>query len=340
MSTKDEFKRSAENLKKAVPLMLKHQIPTTPPNYALWYTYVDQTKPELNQAIDDAVAQFGHCPPSTNQQLYSQYIAQAQETEFIELKSSVEKLLNEFSSSMVDALNDTSIFSSQLEKNCLNLEQIEHQKISFEEIMSLARKMLSEAQAMNQSTKFLESQLSNASHEIEQLKNQLAEVKHQSQIDNLTGLRNRQAFDLDLKIAQKSENPLCLIIVDIDHFKNFNDQFGHQFGDAVLKAVGNKMSGLCREQITAYRYGGEEFILLVPNKNLSISRQFAENIRRSLEKITLKDRRSGTMVSNITASFGVAQMDKSESVEKLIERADQMMYEAKRLGRNRVMPLR
>jgi diguanylate cyclase len=339
MSVQDEFKRSAENLKKAVPLMLKHKVPTTPPNYALWYTYVDQTQPMLNQAIDDAVSQFGHCPPSLNDKLYLQYIAQQNEIEFTELKTSVEKLLHELSSSMIDTLNQTSTFSNQLERNCQNLEKIEDGKLSFEEIMTLVRKMLGETQSINSSTKFLESKLNHASQEIEQLKQQLADVKHQSLIDCLTGLKNRQSFDLDIEAAQNSSMPLCLIIADVDHFKSFNDQFGHQFGDAVLKAIGNRLTSLCRDQITAYRYGGEEFALLVPNKTLPIARQFADNIRRSIDKITLKDRRSGTNVGTISASFGVAQLEKGEPVSALVERADNLMYEAKRLGRNRVMPL-
>jgi diguanylate cyclase len=339
MSIQDEFKRAAENLKKTVPLMLKYKVPTTPPNYALWYTYVDETQPLLNQAIDDAVTQFGHCPPSVNQSLYLQYIAEQNEVEFSELRTSVEKLLTELSHSMTDTITQTSTFSTQLEKNYQHLEKIEDGKLSFEEILTLVRKMLNEAQSINHSTKFLESQLYNASQEIEQLKQQLSEVKHQSQTDSLTGLKNRQAFDLDIDSMKGSSKSLCLIIADVDHFKSFNDQFGHQFGDAVLKAIGNQLTNLCRDQITAYRYGGEEFALLIPNKSLPMARQFADTIRRTVNKITLKDRRTGTNVGSISASFGVAQWEKNEPISTLIERADSLMYQAKKLGRNRVMPM-
>lgn len=340
MSVQDEFKRSAENLKKTVPLMLKHKVPTTPANYALWYTYVEQSHPSLNEALDRAVHQFGHCPPSVNENLYSKYIAQEQENEFSELKTSVEKLLNELSSSMTDTIKETSNFSTEIEKNYQNLEQIEDGKFSFEDTISLVKKMLNDTLAINHSTKFLESKLTSSSQEIEQLRDQLEQVKHQSRLDGLTGLENRQSFDLDIEMAQLSTKPFCLIITDIDHFKDFNDKFGHQFGDAVLRAIGNRMSSLCREEIKAYRYGGEEFALIVPNKSLSIARQFADSIRRSIEKITLKDRKSGSLVGNITASFGVAQFEKNETITSLIERADGLMYEAKRLGRNRVMPVR
>jgi diguanylate cyclase len=339
MSENDELKRSAENLKKAVPLMLKYQVPTTPPNYALWYTYVDKTEPELNRIIDEAVKQFGHCPPSTNQQLHSQFIAQKSEANFSELKSSVEKLLQELSSSMVDTISDTNNFSALIEKNFANLKRIENEKLSFEEIMNLVKTMLMASQTINHSTKFLESQLNRASQEIDQLKCQLAEVKQQSVMDSLTGLHNRQAFDIDIESIQNSSQEICLIIADVDHFKSFNDQFGHLFGDAVLKAIGHKMSAMCREQMIAYRIGGEEFALIIPNKSFPIARQFADSVRRSIEKINLKDRKSGQMISSITASFGVAQRQGNEPISKLIERTDKLMYEAKKLGRNRVMPL-
>ncbi|MHA2939643.1 diguanylate cyclase [Vibrio sp. RC27] len=339
MSIQDEFKRSAENLKKTVPLMLKYKVPTTPANYALWYTYVEESHPKLNEAIDLTVEQYGNCPPSVNNSLYSQFIAQEHETEFNDLKVSVEKLLLQLSNSMSDTINETSTFSNQLEKSCQNLEQIEDGKFSVEEITSLVKKVISETQDLSHSTKDLESKLTNSSKEIEQLKDQLEQVKHQSLLDSLTGLKNRQSFDYDIAMVTSSNKPICLIILDVDHFKSFNDQFGHQFGDAVLKAIGNRMSSLCRDQITAYRYGGEEFALIIPNKTLSMARQFADNIRRSLEKISIKDRKSGTMVGTITASFGVAQVQSDDSIDSFIERADSLMYEAKKLGRNRVMPM-
>ncbi|MFA0678732.1 GGDEF domain-containing protein, partial [Vibrio sp. 10N.222.51.A6] len=86
-------------------------------------------------------------------------------------------------------------------------------------------------------------------------------------------------------------------------------------------------------------FGGEEFAIIVPNKSLRIARQLADTNRRSLEKLSIKDRRSGQQVGSITASFGVAELEPGESAQSLIERADKLLYEAKSLGRNRVMPL-
>lgn len=131
----------------------------------------------------------------------------------------------------------------------------------------------------------------------------------------------------------------CVILVDIDHFKVFNDSYGHQMGDQVLRAVAKRLQESCRDGIKLYRFGGEEFAILVPKSQLRIARQLAEAMRRGLEKLSLKDRRKDERIDNISASFGVAQWQEKQTGLQLIEKADKLLYEAKRLGRNRVMPI-
>ena len=132
---------------------------------------------------------------------------------------------------------------------------------------------------------------------------------------------------------------MCLILADIDYFKKFNDQWGHLLGDQVLKAVGRKLNESMRDGATAYRFGGEEFAILIPKSKLAIARHVAESIRRSIEKISLKDKRSGQTIKNITLSFGVVEVKQGEALSYFVARADDFLYEAKRLGRNRVLPI-
>ncbi|MBF9003239.1 MULTISPECIES: GGDEF domain-containing protein [Vibrio] len=335
----DEFKKSTDNLKKAVPLMMKNQVATTPANYALWYTYVDNTFPEMNQQIDDIVQQNGLCPPSTNDQLYQQFIASKAETSINDLKTNLEVLVGEISSSMTDTLTDTSLFSSLIDKSFSDLERVERDSLSLDEVMSIIRKLIADSREIRHSTTFLHNQLNTATNEITRLKNQLAEVQKDALFDSLTSLYNRRAFDRDIHALFSVEQPFSLIVADIDHFKSLNDTYGHLFGDAVIRSISKRMQNGCREGITAYRFGGEEFVLLVPQKSLRIGRQFAESLRRSIEKLSIKDRRSGQQVSNVTVSFGVAERVESDTAVSLLERADKMLYDAKKLGRNRVMPL-
>ncbi len=335
----DEFKKSTANLKKAVPLMIKNHVAATPANYALWYTYVDKTIPELNFEMDEVLEHYGICPPAANKQLYNNYVASRAETSLEDLKTNVEVLLHEVSSSMSDTLSDTSSFSAMVDKSFNKLEKVEDNSLSIEEVMVVIRQLVAESHEIRHSTKFLSRQLTNASEEISRLKHQLAEVQKDALFDGLSNLYNRRAFDTDLSMLINANQAMTLILLDIDHFKAFNDNYGHLFGDTVLKAIARRLQQSCRDGVSAYRFGGEEFALIVPNKSLRIARQYADTLRRMIEKLRVRDKRSGTQVHSITASFGVAEFEVGDTVDSLVNKADKQLYEAKQLGRNRVMPI-
>ncbi|TKF21378.1 diguanylate cyclase [Vibrio genomosp. F6] len=336
---KDEFQKSTANLKKAVPLMMKNRVSTTPANYALWYTYVDNAIPQLNREMDGIIEHYGICPPATAEQLYNNYVASRSETNMNELRASIEVLINEVAHSMNDTLADTSAFSDMINQSFSNLSRVEDEGLSMDEVMKVIRKLVSESRDIRHSTQFLNTQLTTASEEISRLKSQLVDVQKDALFDSLSSLYNRGSFDRDLETLCKANQPMCLILADIDYFKSFNDEYGHLFGDTIIKGIARRLQLSCRDGITAYRFGGEEFAIIVPNKSLRIARQFAETNRRSIEKLSVKDRRSGKQVGNITASFGVAEFIEGESPIQLIDRADKLLYEAKKLGRNRVMPI-
>ncbi|AUI87629.1 GGDEF domain-containing protein [Vibrio azureus] len=334
----NEFKKATANLKKAVPLMIKNRVAATPANYALWYTYVDNAIPELNCALEQALEHYDICPPVLNNQLYQNYIATKNETSLEELKTNIEVLLGEIGHSMTDTLADTSSFSETINRSFKKLEAAESNCLSFEEVMELIRQLVIDSQDIRHSTQDLSQQLTTASTEISRLKNQLAEVQKDALLDALSGLNNRRAFDNDLQILTNGGQTMSLILLDIDHFKSLNDDYGHVFGDTVIKTIGRKLKQYCRDGVNVYRFGGEEFAIIIPNRSLLVSRQFAENLRQMIEKMGIRDKRNGTLVQNITASFGVAQFSQNESAEAFINKADTQLYEAKQLGRNRVMP--
>ncbi len=335
----DDFKKATSNLKKTVPLLMKHRIAATPVNYALWYTYVDNSMPELNAELDYILNSFGFCPEATGDQLYKDYIASKTEANVNQLKQNVEALVHELSSSMDNALSDTSAFSEVIDKSLSNLEKVQKENLALGDAMDVIHNLVNESQDIRHSAKYLSNQLHNASQEISRLKIQLAQVNKVALFDSLSGLYNRRAFDDDLASLMKSDQALSLIFLDIDHFKAFNDEYGHPFGDTVIQTIAKRLQSICQAGITAYRYGGEEFALLVPHKSLHVARQFAEMLRSSIEKLNVKDRRTSKQVSSITASFGVAEKMAKDTVESIVERADRKLYEAKKMGRNRVMPL-
>jgi diguanylate cyclase (GGDEF)-like protein len=162
-------------------------------------------------------------------------------------------------------------------------------------------------------------------------------LNHLSQHDPLTGLLNRRHFDetlsLELARSQSFNQPLSLVMVDVDRFKRINDGFSHVTGDAVLKAISHILGRELRQSDFASRYGGEEFALILPNTSLEGARIAAEKVRVA---IATSDWSQLTPGLDITASLGLAQWQGEESPLDFVRRTDVALYAAKEAGRNRV----
>ncbi|MCL1068168.1 GGDEF domain-containing protein [Shewanella olleyana] len=336
----DLLKTAALNLKKAVPLMLKHSIPTTPTNYALWYTYVSESNPKLNLALDVALSQNQQYSPVSSELLYREHISDPVELDVLSMRQNLDAMVCELSQSLKDTNHDTNNFQSKIEKEFSKLSELESKGFSLEQVIKVVRNIVSESANIHSSTVSFTQQLDKAQTEISALKQRLAETEKDVLFDALTEVLNRRAFNDDINaLLTQSPEGCCMILADIDHFKQFNDTYGHQLGDLVLKVVAKRLQESCRDGVKLYRFGGEEFAILLPNSKQRVARQLAEAMRRSIEKLSVKDRRSETRIDNITASFGVSEWKEKQTTSQLIETTDKLLYEAKRLGRNRVMPI-
>ena len=161
-------------------------------------------------------------------------------------------------------------------------------------------------------------------------KNQALEVM--TRTDRLTGLANRRRLEESLQTevlrARRYGKPFSVILLDIDHFKGVNDTFGHQVGDSVLIAIAGLLTRTARETDVAGRYGGEEFLLVCPETELTVVAALAERLRTEFTTTDFP------LVGRVTSSFGVAEFTRGDSVKSLVERADQALYRAKNAGRN------
>jgi len=200
--------------------------------------------------------------------------------------------------------------------------------------------LLGATHAMETRTKELETKLQNSSNEIGELKTKLDNVRKESLTDALTGIANRKAFDAELAtaIAQSRESgePLCLVMCDIDKFKSVNDNFGHQAGDSVLKEVAQILKGTAREIDRVGRYGGEEFLLILPGTVLDAAVTFAERLREAVDRHTFTYS-GGTLTRTISCGVAAAPHPLVKDQEALLRAADDALYVAKETGRNRVV---
>jgi diguanylate cyclase (GGDEF)-like protein len=155
--------------------------------------------------------------------------------------------------------------------------------------------------------------------------------------DPLTGVQNRlamqQALERETELSHRQGTPLSMLLIDADHFKRFNDRFGHAFGDDVLKALANAASATMRRSDLLFRLGGEEFVVLASYTDCQGARLLAERIREAVSSICS----IGSHEVRISVSIGVAELGPDETAEELLERADEAMYNAKESGRNRVV---
>ena len=176
---------------------------------------------------------------------------------------------------------------------------------------------------------------------ISELNGRLEDVKRESLTDALTGLANRKCFEIKLAEAENSaieqSSPFSLLMVDIDYFKKFNDRYGHQMGDQVLKLVGQVLTRSFKGRDTAARYGGEEFAIVLPRADLEAATALAERVRKKVAESRVTRKRSGEQLGQITLSLGVACHRLGETARDLVIRADRALYRAKESGRNRVV---
>ncbi len=189
--------------------------------------------------------------------------------------------------------------------------------------------------------KALEDRLTLSKSEISNLQQSLEAIRAESLTDPLTGLGNRKYFDrmigMAVQSALASGEPLSLLLFDIDHFKSFNDSYGHLTGDQVLRLVGLSLKQTIKGQDITARYGGEEFAVVLPNTALRQALTVADHIRRAVMAKELKKKSTGEILGRVTISVGVSMLKQGDDTDALIERADACLYAAKRNGRNRVI---
>src|SRR5262245_51504108 len=298
----------------------------TPRNYEIWYAYASGHHHALNQQVNETLKAKGAIPEADLAQIHEKYLSPVRLTDRIDQVGSQVKYEIDQVMTMIDAAVGSA--SSYTESLAGATEQLGQSK-DREGLRAVVETLVQTTRAMEFSNRQLEERLSASKQEINELQENLEAVRTESLTDPLTQLANRKFFDITLEkaIAEAFERneALSLMLTDIDHFKTFNDSFGHQTGDQVLRLVAMSVKHNVKGKDTAARYGGEEFAVILPN---TILRAMAKELMR---------RSTGEHLGRMTISIGVATLRKGDSGQSLIERADTCLYAAKRHGRNRVI---
>lgn len=323
--------------KEALEIMERYDIAPTAENYAVFSSFVADSIPELCEAISKRLEKNEAPDQAFCDSLYEEHFAIARIQEIIMASSgAMNQELQQVRETLKAAEQHTAEYGEQL----AGAENAMDEDADPREVKSVIQTLVAATTRMQQRSRELESKLQETSSEVVKLRSNLERVREEAMTDALTGIANRKRFDEMLRKGRRSadanNDAMCLIICDIDHFKRFNDTWGHQTGDQIIRFVAGCMTRNAKDHHTVARYGGEEFAIVLPNTGLPEANAMAEQIRNTVESKRLLRKSTSEDLGNITISLGVSEYRHGEAVEELIERADANLYKSKKAGRNRV----
>jgi diguanylate cyclase len=335
--SEQEFRRALGYGTAAIELLKRAAVPPYPQFYELLYTYATGVNPALNARINQ-ILRDGDASIDMAERLYNEFL-RSQDAN-VRLTGVSERMSHRIDA-MHDAI-DTAMATANAYSATLQMANGDlTEQLPPARLKQLAGSLLAETRRMQNASLSLERTLEASRAEIAALQRDLDDVRREALLDPLTKVHNRKAFDDGLlrAIAKAADTgkPLCLMLIDIDHFKRFNDTWGHQTGDQVLRLVAMTVKSNIKGKDLAARYGGEEFGAILPDTGLEDAIHLADNIRRAVQAKELLKRSTNEKLGRVTASFGVAMLRPDDSPSSLIERADRCLYAAKRAGRNTVV---
>ena len=338
MNDSDDSDKAAFYLRQAIPKMVAHNIAPNPLNYALWYSYFSNQFSELNKDLESTIERYGTCPAEVGKDLFVRHISKVGNNEQEQIESFQQAFahtVNSLSTSLDSTALETNSITAALKEDLGALKDCDLDTA----IAPVIHNLSTNATALCNANEAFQGKLSEAQAEINALKMKLDKSQEEANTDQLTGLFNRRFFESAFNKLDKEkseQDKLALIIMDIDKFKTFNDTYGHIKGDQILQFVGSLLKSECPDDLTAVRFGGEEFAILCPDYEIEKAAEVAEKIRTKLASVSFSNKKTGEKIPPVTASFGITTKRANEMLTQVVERADKALYKAKDGGRNQV----
>ena len=333
----EDFDHIVTEARSAIDLMVQHKVAPTPERYAVVFVYQGGGNADLSRALNRLLS-HDRVTGQALDEMYEQFFAPStSDSRLRETGKRMDQTVSEMADYIGDASEQVEEYGAALADFSDEAQQLSGGVGTLEAALS---SIIKHTQRMNDANRTLEGRLQVSSSEIGHLRQSLEQVQREATIDPLTGIGNRRSFDSSLReaiaAAEKENEPLSLVMIDIDHFKRFNDTYGHQLGDQVLRLVARHMTECIDGEQVAARYGGEEFGVILRGAGIDQAMRTADRIRVHVANKKVMNRRTGEVLGHITLSLGVAEFHDGDTVSTLVHRADEALYRAKASGRNRV----
>lgn len=322
---------------KVIERIKKEDILPTPENYELWYVYYGRSVPEVVRVIDAIVESGQVITDYVCSTLYNRFLSDLRNEETVRnTGAQVQNTIQSVSDVVHGVQRATKDYGQTLSAVNSKIGTAKS-PTDLQEVIKLASHS---TETMMVQSNQLEEMLQQSNAAMEELRRDLEHVRREAMTDGLTGLANRKSFDSEFdrifQDSEKSKQSFTLLMLDIDHFKSFNDNFGHQVGDQVLRLVARTLKDSIKGKDFAARYGGEEFAIILPDTDLAGAVIVGNALRKAVASKDVINRSTGKVLGRITMSVGVAEYIADKTVEDIIERADAALYSAKHNGRNQV----
>ncbi len=309
----------------------------TPLNFELWLHYLGDPEGPLGREMKRLLSTGEAFTEIVSEMLAAEYLPRNRLSEEIRDAGDV---LNRELSSVADAIATAQRSQAAYGETLADASADMNDAIAPDKLKSMVENLAGATLKVQRENATLERRLEDSTREVAKLREHLEQVRRDAMTDALTNLANRKAFDEELDRAcahaEATGKPMTLAVLDIDHFKRFNDTWGHQTGDQVLRYVSSVIGRVAKTPRVAARYGGEEFAVIFPGEIGSVVETALNAIRTEIGSRNLRRRSTNDELGAVTVSIGLAQKLPGETATALLERADEALYASKRGGRNRV----
>lgn len=325
--------------KQAFAFMEQHTVPPIPENYAVWFHYVQAKNKDLVHEVNHIISQKLKFSPDVCSYLYNKFVVVNRNQKVLDdaalnaqkVLLEVLRVVNDFSGTTADYNKGVDTYIDRITSTVGD---------DSSGVKNIVKELVEATVSLKKSGENIQKKLTESTAEIDVLRKDLQQVTIEAQRDHLTGVFNRKTFekvfDEMAMHAKETHKDMCLLMLDIDHFKRFNDKFGHLLGDEVLKIVARALIEVLKGRDIVARFGGEEFVVVLPDTPIEGAMKAAEMIRTTIAGKELKRKDTGDNYGSITVSIGVSRFRQSDTLPTLVKRADEALYQSKNMGRNRV----
>lgn len=338
IDNKDTAEESANAARLALPWIKQQDLSVSPVNYAVAYEYISNRDTDLHRTADLQLEKHKKLSQNFINALYVKFLSRETSKDAGGAETVRSDLHNIFSDTLLTISDSSQEISLYKEKLASANDQLSSNQ-DIDSAHDIINGVISETNRIQEVSGHFQGKLQTTCSQLTSLHAEFQRMQNEAIEDPLTGVLNRRGLNRFLKkmIKEKATEDLSLLMIDIDHFKHFNDTFGHLVGDEILKYIAQTLKDNLKGKDIIARYGGEEFIILLAKTELENASRVAQSICQAVRSDKLKQKSTGKKLGKITISIGLAAHISDESPTDFISRADKALYAAKADGRDRVV---